>query len=137
MSMRMILWRRISLRRYTGVRWRAMPISYSLIMCTIRKGSEKWRREGRPRTRVSGFRQRRSGSVSLSARRSPTAAGTSCTGGRLWRKRESTMPSMSFMKNRCSCTRCCSTETALKSWRKLFTATARMRWEPCAGICVR
>lgn len=49
----------------------------------------------------------------------------------------SVMPSMLFMKNRCLCTRCCSTETALKSWRKLFTATARMRWEPCAGICVR
>ena len=32
------------------MRWRAMPISYSLIMCTIRKDLEKWRREGRPRT---------------------------------------------------------------------------------------
>ena len=83
------------------------------------------------------FRQRRSGSVSLSARRSPTAVGTSCTGDRLWSGRASVMPSMSFMKNRCLCIRCCSTETALKSWRKLFTATARMRWEPCAGICVR
>ena len=81
--------------------------------------------------------QRRSGSVFLSARRSPTAAGTSCTGDRLSSGRASVMPSMLFMKNRCLCIRCCSTETALKSWRKLFTATARMRWEPCAGICVR
>ena len=103
----------------------------------IRKDLEKWRREGRPRTRASRFRQRRSGSVSLSARRSPTAVGTSCTGDRLSSGRASVMPSMLFMKNRCLCTRCCSTETALKSWRKLFTVTARMRREPCAGICVR
>ena len=81
--------------------------------------------------------QRRSGSVSLSARRLPTAVGTSCTGDRLSSGRASVMPSMSFMKNRCLCIRCCSTETALKSWRKLFTATARTRPEPCAGICVR
>ena len=53
------------------------------------------------------------------------------------RARASVMPSMSSMKNRCLCIRCCSTETALKSWRKLFTVTARMRREPCAGICVR